>query len=100
MPVQIDRTSAIDSSETSSNRSTPEALISTSMASFLARSSFSVSRRRPASSKFWDSTASFFLSTTSESSFSSSLNAGGVLMRLIRSREPASSIRSMALSGS
>ncbi len=61
------------SSSTSSKRSTPESLISRSLPSLAERSSFSLSRRRPASSKFWASTAFFLASTTPESSFSISL---------------------------
>ena len=48
------------SSSTSSNRSTPDALISASLASCRPSSSFSWSRSSPASSKCWASTASFF----------------------------------------
>jgi hypothetical protein len=61
------------SSSTSSKRSTPESLISRSLPSLAASSSFSLSRSFPASSKFWLSTAFFFASTTPESSVSNYL---------------------------
>ena len=73
MPVHIDSTSAMASSSTSSKRSTPESLISRSLPSLAASSSFSLSRSLPASSKFWLSTAFFLASTTAESSVSISL---------------------------
>ena len=61
----MERTSAIASSSTSSNRSTPDALTSVSLAPFSSSRAFSWSRRRPASSKRWASTASFFCFWTS-----------------------------------
>ena len=83
------------------DRSPPLALMSASMdstrgplAQLLLRS-----RRRPASSKRWASTASSFLRCTSAISFSTSLKSRRGCMRLMRRREPASSMRSMALSG-
>ena len=65
----------------------------------LSSSDFSWSRRRPASSKRCSSTAFFLASWTSVSLVSISLRSGGVPMRLMRRRLPASSMRSMALSG-
>ena len=50
MPVQMERTSAMASSSTSSKRSTPESLISRSLVAFCSSSAFSESRSRPASS--------------------------------------------------
>ena len=87
------------SSSTSSNRSTPDALTSASLADFSSSRAFSWSRRRPASSKRWASTASFFCFCTAPMRSSISFRSGGVCMRLMRRREPASSMRSMALSG-
>ena len=99
MPVQMLRTSATASSSTSSNRSTPSALTSASLAAFSSSSDFSWSRRRPASSKRCSSTADFLASWTSFSFCSMSRRSGGVAMRLMRRRLPASSMRSIALSG-
>ena len=99
MPVQMLSTSAMASSSTSSNRSTPLALTSISLAAFSSSSDFSWSRRRPASSNCCSSTARFLASCTSVSLRSISLRSGGVPIRLMRRRAPASSIRSMALSG-
>ena len=99
MPVHTESTSAMASSSTSSKRSTPDALTSASIVSLRASSSFSESRSLPASSKRWASTASFFCCWTRAISFSRSLKSGGTSMRLMRRRLPASSMRSIALSG-
>ena len=99
MPVQMLSTSATASSSTSSNRSTPLWRTSFSLAAFSSRSAFSWSRRRPASSKRCSSTAAFLASCTSLSFCSTSRRSGGVDMRLMRRRLPASSMRSIALSG-
>ena len=70
------RTSATASSSTSSNRSTPSALTSASLAAFSSSSDFSWSRRRPASSKRCSSTADFLASWTSFSFCSISRRSG------------------------
>ena len=73
--------------------------MSASIVSFLPMSSFSLSRSRPASSKSCDSTAAFLSLVTIANSFSISLKSGGVSILLSRNLEPASSIKSIALSG-
>ena len=62
-------------------------------------SSFSLSRKLAASSKFCDFTASFFLLFASSISFSCSSISFGTLILVRCTREPASSRASIALSG-
>ena len=70
-----------------------------SRVSFLAISCFSLSRRAAAFSKSWESMADSFSRRTWAIFSSYSRRSGGAVIRRIRIREPASSIRSIALSG-
>ena len=69
------------------------------MAWIWALSSISLSRRDPAFSKSWARTAESFSLRRALSSLSSSLASSGSWACLNLTRDPASSIRSMALSG-
>ena len=70
-----------------------------SPASFLPVSCFSVSRSAAAFSKSWQSIADSFSLRTPAIFSSYPRRAGGAVIRRIRIRAPASSIRSIALSG-
>ena len=99
MPVVFEITSAITSSSTTILTSEPP---SRHEASLLLRSasSFSwLSRSSAAFSKSWPLMASSFSPASLAIFWSSSLSSGGAVRRLMRKRAPASSIRSMALSG-
>jgi len=74
-------------------------LRSFSLVSFMPISCFSVSRSPAAFSKSWESMADSFSLRTPTIFSSSSRRSGGAVMRRIRIRAPASSIRSIALSG-
>ncbi len=69
------------------------------MSSSCLRSSFSLSRKRAAFSYSWPLMAEDFSLTVFSISASLSLNWGGACDVCRRAREPASSMRSMALSG-
>jgi len=99
MPVAVASTSAISSSFTSATASMSPAFHSFSLVSFLSISCFSVSRSAAAFSKSWESMADSFSRRTSAIFSSNSRRSGGAVMRRIRIRDPASSIRSIALSG-
>ena len=70
-----------------------------SLASFLAISCFSLSRSWAAFSKSWESIADSLSRRTCAIFSSYSRKSGGAVIRRIRIRDPASSIRSIALSG-
>ncbi len=99
MPVAVARTSAMSSSFTSAGVSMSPAFHSFSLASFLSISCFSLSRSEAAFSKSWESMADSFSRLTSAMRSSKSRRSGGAVIRRMRIREPASSIRSIALSG-
>ena len=99
MPVAAARTSAISSAVTSAAASLPSACRSFSPASFFPVSCFSVSRRAAAFSKSWESIADSFSRRRPAIFSSNSRRPGGAVIRRIRIRDPASSIRSIALSG-
>lgn len=69
------------------------------MAAIWVLSSSSRSRRLPAFSKSWPRTASSFSFSSARSSLSSPRAASGTAACCRRTRDPASSIRSIALSG-
>ena len=99
MPVQAASTSAICSSPTSVMVSVSP---SRHFCSFSRRSSpslRSLSRRPAAFSKSWASMAASFSRRTSAIRPSISCRSAGAVMRLMRMRAPASSMRSTALSG-
>ena len=77
----------------------PPAVHSFSPASFFPVSCFSVSRRAAAFSKSWQSMADSFSRRTWAIFSPDSRRPGGAVIRRIRIRDPASSIRSIALSG-
>ena len=88
------------SSSTSSNRSTPESLISRSLPSLAASSSFSLSRRLAGLFEVLALDGLLLgLDHAGRARSRSPCSPAGVSMRLMRRREPASSMRSMALSG-
>ena len=100
MPVHMETMSAISSSPISAWSASPEDFQFSSISRFFSVSLRSLSRRFAAFSNSCASIdASFSLRTCSISS-SSSLCTGGAVISLIRIREAASSIRSIALSGS
>jgi len=89
----------MSSSFTSATTSMSPAFHSFSREAFLASSCFSLSRSAAAFSKSCESMADSFSRRTWAIFSSYSRRSGGAVMRRIRIREPASSIRSMALSG-
>src|SRR3954451_14413611 len=99
MPVQFASTSAICSSSTSATTSMSPAFHCFSRSDFSPSSCFSLSRRDAAFSKSWASIADSFSRRMPEMRSSNSRRSGGAVIRLIRIRAPASSIRSIALSG-
>ncbi len=99
MPVHADRTSAISSSSTSERTSISLDFHSRSREAFSSSSPRSSSRNRSARSRSWASMADSFFSLVSAIRSSISRTLGGALIRRSRMRDPASSMRSMALSG-
>ena len=99
MPVATASTSAISSSSTSATSSMSPARHCFSRSDLRAMSCFSSSRSRAAASKSWPSIAPSLRWRTSAILSSYSRRSAGAVIRRIRSREPASSIRSIALSG-
>ncbi|CPU67578.1 Uncharacterised protein [Mycobacteroides abscessus] len=99
MPVAMARTSAISSSSTSATVSRSPDFHAFSLSARFAVSCFSLSRRPAAFSKSCASIADSFSRRASAISSSSSLSSGGAVMRRMRRRAPASSMRSIALSG-
>ncbi|BAS06913.1 hypothetical protein AHiyo4_03350 [Arthrobacter sp. Hiyo4] len=99
MPVELANTSAIRSSSTSEMSSMPPDFQWRSFSERSVMSFCSLSRREAAPSKscasMADSFSIFSLAIRSSMAFSS----GGAVIRRMRNRAPASSIRSMALSG-
>ena len=99
MPVVEEITWAITSSFTTISTSDSPSRQEDSF-SLRSASSFSwLSRSSAAFSKSWSLMALSFSAATFATFWSSSLSSGGAVRRLMRSRAPASSIRSMALSG-
>ena len=84
---------------TSSASAAAASLLVALMAAICALSSISRSRSEPAFSKSWPRTAASFSFSSARSSLSSSRAASGTAACCSRTRLPASSIRSMALSG-
>jgi hypothetical protein len=99
MPVAVARTSAMSSSLTSATASMSPAFHSFSRTSLRSISCFSLSRSAAAFSKSWESMADSLSRRTSAIFSSNSRRSGGAVIRRMRIREPASSIRSIALSG-
>mmetsp|Transcript_6129 Transcript_6129/g.15615 ORF Transcript_6129/g.15615 Transcript_6129/m.15615 type:complete len:201 (-) Transcript_6129:1572-2174(-) len=107
MPVQLDTMLAMSASCTMGPASPPPAsmvaLFSSCFAAVIfwicALSSTSLSRRDPAASKSWVRIAVSFSFSSARSSLSSSLASSGMAACCKRTRDPASSIRSIALSG-
>ena len=99
MPVAVASTSAISSSSTSATTSMSPAFHCFSRSDLARISFFSSSRSDAANSKSCASIAPSFLRRTSAIFSSNSRRSGGAVIRRMRSREPASSIRSIALSG-
>jgi hypothetical protein len=99
MPVATARTSAMSSSSTSATTSMSPAFHCFSRSPLARISFFSSSRSDAASSKSWLSIAPSLRRRTSAILSSNSRRSGGAVIRRIRSRDPASSIRSIALSG-
>ncbi len=100
IPVQFARTSAICSSSTSAMTSRSPARHCFSRSARWATSCFSLSRRLAAFSKSCASIADSFSRRASAIRSSNSRRSGGAVIRRIRIRAPpASSMRSMALSG-
>ncbi|CAB4803528.1 unannotated protein [freshwater metagenome] len=99
IPVAMESTSAMSSSSTSVTMSRSPAFHVFSRSAFSAMRFFSVSRREAAFSKSWPSIADSFSLRTFAILSSNSRSSGGAVMRRIRKRDPASSIKSIALSG-
>ncbi|CAM5258753.1 hypothetical protein SALBM217S_09309 [Streptomyces griseoloalbus] len=99
MPVAVARTSAISSPSTSATTSMSPAFHSFSRFALAARSCFSLSRSEAAFSKSCESIADSLSRRTPAIFSSNSRRSGGAVIRRMRIREPASSIRSIALSG-
>ncbi len=99
MPVPVARTSAISSSSTSATTSMSPAFHSFSRCAFSPSSFFSLSRSEAAFSKSCASIADSFSRRTLAMRSSNSRRSGGAVIRRMRMREPASSMRSIALSG-
>ena len=99
MPVDAARTSAMSSSSTSAMTSMSPDFHSASRLAFSLRRFFSSSRSRAAFSKSCPSIADSFSRTTAAIFSSNSRRSGGAVIRRMRSRAPASSMRSIALSG-
>ena len=99
MPVAVARTSAISSSSTSATTSMSPAFHSFSRRALAPWSCFSSSRSAAAFSKSCASIADSFSLRTFAIFSSNSRRSGGAVIRRMRIREPASSIRSIALSG-
>ena len=99
MPVETARTSAISSSSTSATTSMSPAFHCFSRSALAASSFFSPSRSEAAFSKSCASIAHSFSRRTAAIFSSNSRRSGGAVIRRMRSRAPASSIRSIALSG-
>lgn len=99
MPVAVARTSAISSPSTSATTSMSPAFHSFSRLALAARSCFSLSRREAAFSKSCESIADSLSRRTPAIFSSNSRRSGGAVIRRMRIRDPASSIRSIALSG-
>ena len=98
-PVALARTSAMRSSSTMATTSMSPAFHCRSRSDLAWMSFFSSSRREAAASKSCASMAPSLRRRTSAIFSSNSRRSGGAVMRLIRRREPASSMRSIALSG-
>ena len=99
MPVQEASTSAICSSSTSATTSMSPDFHSRSRRALSLRRFFSLSLSEAAFSKSWASIADSLSRRTSAMRPSNSRRSGGAVMRRMRMRLPASSIRSIALSG-
>ena len=99
MPVAVARTSAMSSSLTSATMSMSPAFHCFSRSAFSPSRRFSVSRSDAAFSKSCASIADSFSRRVCAIRSSNSRRSGGAVIRRIRSRAPASSIRSIALSG-
>ena len=99
MPVQFASTSAICSSSTSLTTSRSPAFHSFSRCAFWPSSCFSLSRSCAARSKSCASIADSLSRRTWAILSSKSRRSGGAVIRRMRIRAPASSIRSIALSG-
>ncbi len=99
MPVQLARTSAICSSSTSATTSRSPSFHCFSRSAFWPRSCFSASRSLAARSKSCASIADSLSRRTSAIFSSNSRRSGGAVIRRMRMRAPASSMRSIALSG-
>ena len=99
IPVAVERTSAINSSSTSVTTSRSPAFHDFSRSARSAMRFFSSSRSDAAFSKSWLSIADSFSRRVFAIFSSNALSSGGAVMRRMRRREPASSMRSIALSG-
>ncbi|CAB4822893.1 unannotated protein [freshwater metagenome] len=99
IPVDAERTCAISSSSTSVTLSRSVAFQFFSASAFSAMSAFSVSRSPAAFSKSCPSIADSFSLRAFAILSSYARSSAGAVMRLMRRREPASSIKSIALSG-
>lgn len=89
----------MSSPSTSATTSMSPAFHSFSRLVFPASSCFSLSRREAAFSKSWESMADSLSRRTAAIFSSNSRRSGGAVIRRMRILEPASSIRSIALSG-
>ena len=99
MPVAMESTSVIRSSSTTETTSMSPSFHACSRSARMAPNRCSSSRRAAAFSKSWPSMeASLSRRTTAIFSSSSRSSGGAVILRMAR-RAPASSIKSMALSG-
>ncbi len=101
IPVQEATIWAMSSSVTTgeTSRSLPSDFLVAEIARIWALISISRSLNSPARSKSWDLTASSFSLSTWRSSLSNSFAAGGSWELIKRTLDPASSIKSIALSG-
>ena len=99
MPVMLEITWAISSSVTATTSSRTVCSHSCRFASSCSFSFRSWSRSFAASSNCWLLAAAFFCRVTSSISSSSSLISSGGFSRASRTRDPVSSITSIALSG-
>ena len=99
MPVHMLTTSAMSSGPTTGASLSPSAPSSSSRCSSFSCSFTSRSRSSAANSYCWELMALSFSLRRLSNPRSASLSDGGVEERLMRTREDASSIRSIALSG-
>ena len=99
IPVAIAKTSAINSSFTSATTSISPDFHCFSRSNFSCSRFFSLSLSEAAFSKSWPSIADSFSLRTFAIFSSNSRSSGGAVIRRMRRRDPASSIRSIALSG-